>query len=80
MEETVLKILMELNEEILTYKGDNLYRDGLLDSFQVIDLAAELDEKLGIEIDPEMVILENFANKDAILGFVKKTMEEQDAG
>ncbi|WP_251493119.1 phosphopantetheine-binding protein [Otoolea muris] len=80
MEETVLKILMELNEEILTYKGDNLYRDGLLDSFQVIDLAAELEEKLGIEIDPEMVILENFANKDAILGFVKKTMEEQDAG
>ena len=62
MEETVLKILMELNEEILTYKGDNLYRDGLLDSFQVIDLAAELEEKLGIEIDPEMVILENFAN------------------
>ena len=46
MEETVLKILMELNEEILTYKGDNLYRDGLLDSFQVIDLAAELEEKL----------------------------------
>ncbi len=80
MEETVLKILMELNEEILTYKGDNLYRDGLLDSFQVIDLAAELEEKLGIEIDPEMVILENFANKDAILGFVKKAMEEQDAG
>ena len=80
MEETVLKILMELNEEILTYKGDNLYRDGLLDSFQVIDLSAELEEKLGIEIDPEMVILENFANKDAILGFVKKTMEEQDAG
>lgn len=80
MEKTVLKILMELNEEILTYKGDNLYRDGLLDSFQVIDLAAELEEKLGIEIDPEMVILENFANKDAILGFVKKTMEEQDAG
>ncbi len=80
MEETVLKILMELNEEILTYKGDNLYRDGLLDSFQVLDLAAELEEKLGIEIDPEMVILENFANKDAILGFVKKTMEEQDAG
>lgn len=80
MDETVLKILMELNEEILTYKGDNLYRDGLLDSFQVIDLAAELEEKLGIEIDPEMVILENFANKDAILGFVKKTMEEQDAG
>ena len=80
MEETVLKILMELNEEILTYKGDNLYRDGLLDSFQVLDLAAELEEKLGIEIDPELVILENFANKDAILGFVKKTMEEQDAG
>ena len=46
----------------------------------MIDLAAELEEKLGIEIDPEMVILENFANKDAILGFVKKTMEEQDAG
>ncbi|MCI9584155.1 hypothetical protein D3Z50_14790 [Clostridiaceae bacterium] len=80
MEETIIKILKDMNSEILSYKGDNLYRDGILDSFQVIDLVAELGEKLGIEINPELVVLENFANKDAIVRFAKKLAEEQNAG
>ncbi len=77
MEEKIIKILGEINEDILNYNGDNLYKDGVLDSIQVIEMVAEIEEKLDIEIEPEMVILENFANKDAIISFVKGIMEKQ---
>lgn len=77
MDEKIIKILEDVNDEILNYKGNNLYKDGVLDSIQVIDLVVELEEQLNIEIDPEMVILENFANKDTIISFVKKIVEEQ---
>ncbi len=77
MENRIINILKEINDEILEYKGDNLYRDGVLDSIQIVELVVKIEEILGIEISPEMVILENFANKDAIIKFVQKSMREQ---
>lgn len=79
MEEKIIKVLEEINPEILDYNGDNLYKDGVLDSIQVVELIAELEEKLAIEIDPELVVLENFANKNTIISFVKEIMEGQNA-
>ncbi len=79
MEEKILKILGDLNEEALNYKGDNLYKDGILDSIQVIDLVVQLEEDFEMEIAPEMVILENFANKDTIINLIKKILEGQNA-
>lgn len=78
MEEKILKAIKEVNEEILAYKGNNLYGDGLLDSFQVISLVAELENVFDIEIDPDLIIMENFANKDAIIRFVEKAMGKRD--
>ena len=46
----------------------------------MIDLAVELGETFGIEIPPESVVLENFANKDAIKHFVMRLLEGQNAG
>lgn len=76
MEEKILKILGDINEDILTYTGDNLYKDGLLDSFNVIDIVSELEDAFDIEIDAEYVIAENFANKDAIVSLVQKILGE----
>ncbi|NDO68688.1 acyl carrier protein [Schaedlerella arabinosiphila] len=80
MEAKISELLKEINIEILDYEGDNLYKDGLLDSIQVIDLAVELGETFGIEIPPESVVLENFANKDAIKHFVMRLLDGQNAG
>mgnify|MGYP002524465555 CR=1 FL=1 len=68
----VMKILSEINSEILDYNGDNLYRDGLLDSFNVIEIVSELEEAFDIEINAEDVIAENFANKESIVKLVEK--------
>lgn len=76
MEAKISELLKEINENILDYQGDNLYKDGLIDSIQVVDLAVELGDAFGIDITPELVVLENFANKEAIVNFVKRFTEE----
>lgn len=77
MEAKIDKILSEINEEIVTYNGrENLFDAGLMDSFQVIDLVVMLEEAFDIEIDAEDVIIENFANKDAIIGLVKRLADK----
>ena len=67
MKEKVLEILAEVNEEILDYDGDNLVESGLLDSFQIIDLVEMFEETFDIEMDAELVIVENFQTKEAII-------------
>ena len=67
MEERVLEILAEINDEILDYDGDSLVESGLLDSFQIVDLVGMLEEEFNIEIDAELVVVENFETKEAII-------------
>lgn len=67
MIEKVLEILAEVNEEILDYDGDNLIESGLLDSFQIVDLVGMFEEEFDIEIDAELVVVENFRTKEAIM-------------
>lgn len=38
MEAKISELLKEINEDILDYQGDNLYKDGLIDSIQIVDL------------------------------------------
>lgn len=67
MKEKVLELLAEVNEDILGYEGDNLVEDGMLDSFQIIDLVEMFEEEFNIEIDAELVVVENFQTKEAII-------------
>lgn len=72
MEEKILAILTDINEEIPSYTGANLFDAGLLDSFQVIDMVGELEDLFDIEIDAKYVIEENFATKEAIIALIKR--------
>lgn len=67
MKEKVMEILVEVNEEILDYDGDNLIESGLLDSFQVVDLVGMFEEEFDIEIDAELVVVENFRTIETII-------------
>lgn len=76
MEDIVLEVLEETNEEILTYDGDNMIEDGILDSFQVMDLVNDLEDALDIEIDAKYVVEENFRTKETILALIEMIMGE----
>ncbi len=76
MEEKVLELLKEIDEEILIFEGENLFEAGLLDSFLVIDLVAELEEAFDMEIDAKYVLEENFKTKENIVELVKKIVRQ----
>lgn len=75
MEEKILEILKCINEDILSYNGNNMIVDGIINSFEIIEIVAEIEEKFDIEIDTENLIAANFENKDTIIKMAKKIME-----
>lgn len=74
MEEKILSILEELNEDILTYDGNNMISDGIINSFEIVEIISNIEEEFDIEISAENVVAANFANKDAIVEMVKRSM------
>lgn len=74
MEEKILEILKCINEDILSYNGNNMIVDGIINSFEIIEIVAEIEEKFDIEIDTENLIAENFKNKDTIIKMAKRIM------
>ena len=76
MVETILEVLAEINEEIIDYDGDNLIEDGIIDSFQVMDLVNDLEDALDIEIDAKYVVEENFRTKETIIELIEMIMNE----
>ena len=76
MEEKVLEILEEHCEEALSYAGDNMMEEGVIDSFTVINVVSELEDAFDIEIDAKYVVAENFRNKEAIIELVARLVEE----
>lgn len=70
MKEKVLKILQDVNESIVD--GANLIDEGIVDSFEVVNIVAELEEAFDIEIDAEDVVAENFETVDSITAMVEK--------
>lgn len=72
MEEKVMNLLKEIDEDILVFQGENLFEAGILDSFLVIDLVAELEDAFDVEIDAKYVLEENFKTKESIIDLMKK--------
>ena len=58
------------------YNGSNLFEDGMLDSFQVIDIVGDLEEEFDIEIDAKYVVEENLLSVESIISLVKSIIEQ----
>ena len=76
MEEKILEIMEDIAEGSSTYDGDNLFDDGLLDSFQAVDLVAAFEEEFGIRIGAKYMVEDNFKTKEDIIALVKARMED----
>lgn len=75
MEDRILEILRNINKEITDYEGNDLLGEKIIDSFEVMEIIAALEEEFDIEIDPDYVITENFANMQSIIDMMKKCLE-----
>lgn len=75
MEEKVLNILAEVNEELLTYTGNNMLEDGLVNSLTFISMVSELEDTFEVEFDTSLLVEEYFGNKDRIIKTIKELLE-----
>ena len=51
----------------------DLLLTGLVDSLGVVQIVAWMEDRLGIEIEPVDVVLENFQTVDRMLAFVQRS-------
>ena len=70
--ETIYQILNSLRPEFDFKESKNFIEDGLLDSFDIVTLVSELEEKFGIMIDALDIVPEKFESVDVIAELIKK--------
>lgn len=73
--ETLMNILMEIDESIDWEKEKSLIDGRLLDSFGVISLISELEEAFDIEIDAAEMIPENLNSAEAMWKMIERLKE-----
>lgn len=66
MREKIIKILTELRPEFDFKEDVDFIEEGMLDSFDVVNLVTELDSTFEISIDGVDILPENFASIDSI--------------
>ncbi len=69
--DTIIEILNDIDEEIVNYDGNNMFDDGIIDSFTIMEIVREIEERMGITINPNDITESHFKTIDAIVGFVE---------
>lgn len=77
MKDSILEVLREVNEDADFESSSDFIEDGLIDSFEIVDLVSKLEDKFPVEIRGTDIIPENFVNLEAIEKLVKKYLEEK---
>ncbi|WP_459189870.1 phosphopantetheine-binding protein [Parabacteroides sp. APC149_11_2_Y6] len=72
MKEKIVAILNGLRPEFDFNESVNFIEEGMLDSFDVINLVNELDTNFGISIDGVDVMPENFSSIESIENLLHK--------
>jgi len=72
----LLAILKEIRPEHDFMKSTHFIEEGLLDSFDIVTLVAELEKQFDISIDGEDVTPENFKNLEILESFVQRYLSE----
>ena len=72
MREKIIAILSELRPEFDFTEEVDFIEEGMLDSFDVVNLVTELDSTFGISIDGVDILPENVASIESIENLLKK--------
>ena len=72
MTKKIIEILQGIRPEFDFEGVDDFFEEGMLDSFDLVTLVAELDKTFSIHIDGLDIVPENFLNIEAIEALLKK--------
>ena len=76
MKEHILTILNQLGADRDYENSKDFLDEGLLDSFEIVELVGKLEEEFNIEISGKDIVPENFINLETIQTLVLKYREE----
>ena len=72
----ILEILTELHPDVDFNAHTKLIDENVIDSFDVITLVAEINDRLDCTIPPEEILPENFNSYKQLLALVTRLIEE----
>ena len=70
--EKILEILEEIQPDVNFLTEEHLITGGILDSFDVVNIAAEIDGQLGVRLPAEELLPENFESAKALYNLVQR--------
>ena len=76
MKEKIIKILSELRPEFDFSKPFNFIEDGMLDSFDIINLVNAIESNFNVMIPGVEILPENFSSIDSIENLIKKSSKK----
>ena len=74
--EELLKILKDLHAEVDFDTEERLIDDGILDSFDIVTLIAEISENFDVVIPADAIVPENFNSAKALYALIEKLENE----
>ncbi len=72
MKEKVIEILNSVNNKIGSDYERDLLKNGIIDSFEIVNIVMELEDGFDVVIDPELIIPCNFKSIKAICEMIEK--------
>ncbi|MBN1069064.1 acyl carrier protein [Clostridium botulinum] len=74
--EQLISLLEEIRDDINFEECNTLIEEGILDSFDIIQIINAIDDEYDIEVPATEIIPENFNSADAILKMIRRLGEE----
>jgi len=74
--EILLEILDDVHPDIDFETATGLIDDGIIDSFDIIRIVADIDEEFDVAIPPEEIIPENFNSAQALYQLVERLLNQ----
>lgn len=72
MRERIMRVLLSVNPKFDEYWDADFLEEGLIDSFEIMNIIMQLEQEFAVEIDPELILPENFCSLEAILKLVEQ--------
>lgn len=73
MRERVIKVLAEINPKVMDSLDENLLEEGVISSFEIVNLVMDLENEFDVEILPEDISPAYFCTISAIVSLIEKS-------
>lgn len=74
--EELLNILEDLHPDIDFETCDTLIDDGIIDSFDIVSIIAEINDQFDVVIPAEEIVPENFNSASALYELIERLADE----